>query len=387
MLVGGIAVFPTDTVYGLACDAQNRLAVERLYALKHRPTDKPSAVMFFDLGLVLDALPELGPRTQGALERLLPGRVTLLLPNPGRRFPLACGPDPGTLGLRVPRVPALAAVRWPVLQSSANVAAGPEARRLTEVPESIRRRADLVIDGGELSGTASTVIDLRAYEEDRWSVVRPGAESEADVAAALDGQFHFDPSTYPRMIRADIPDYDRFQDELVEASGAGALRVLELGTGTGETASRLLRRHPQAELVGIDASDQMLGVARARLPVDRVALRVSRLEEALPEGPFDLVASALCVHHLRAAEKRDLFVRIRDLLAPGGRFVLADVVVPADQGDAITSLTPGFDHPSSLADQLAWLRETGFEARVAWRHADLGVVVAELPCTPIASSP
>jgi len=189
------------------------------------------------------------------------------------------------------------------------------------------------------------------------------------------------------MIRADIPDYDRFQDELVEASGAGALRVLELGTGTGETASRLLRRHPQAELVGIDASDQMLGVARARLPVDRVALRVSRLEEALPEGPFDLVASALCVHHLRAAEKRDLFVRIRDLLAPGGRFVLADVVVPADQGDAITSLTPGFDHPSSLADQLAWLRETGFEARVAWRHADLGVVVAELPCTPIASSP
>lgn len=387
MLVGGIAVFPTDTVYGLACDAQNRLAVERLYALKHRPTDKPSAVMFFDLGLVLDALPELGPRTQGALERLLPGRVTLLLPNPGRRFPLACGPDPGTLGLRVPRVPALAAVRWPVLQSSANVAAGPEARRLTEVPESIRRRADLVIDGGELPGTASTVIDLRAYEEDRWSVVRPGAESEADVAAALDGQFHFDPSTYPRMIRADIPDYDRFQDELVEASGAGALRVLELGTGTGETASRLLRRHPQAELVGIDASDQMLGVARARLPVDRVALRVSRLEEALPEGPFDLVASALCVHHLRAAEKRDLFVRIRDLLAPGGRFVLADVVVPADQGDAITSLTPGFDHPSSLADQLAWLRETGFEARVAWRHADLGVVVAELPCTPIASSP
>src|ERR1700733_14813161 len=100
MAVGGVAVFPSDTVYGLACDVQNRVAVERLYGLKRRSLDKPSAVMFFDLELAFAALPELGPRTRSALERLLPGPVTALLPNPAERFGLACGADLGTLGLR-----------------------------------------------------------------------------------------------------------------------------------------------------------------------------------------------------------------------------------------------------------------------------------------------
>ena len=128
MAVGGVAVFPSDTVYGLACDPGNRGAVERLYALKRRALDKPSAVMFFDRELALAALPELGPATVAALERLLPGPVTVLLPNPAGRFPLACGGDPRTLGLRVVEVPALAGVRWPVLQSSANLAGGPDPR-------------------------------------------------------------------------------------------------------------------------------------------------------------------------------------------------------------------------------------------------------------------
>jgi L-threonylcarbamoyladenylate synthase len=105
MSVGGVAVFPSDTVYGLACDAQNRLAVERLYKLKRRRLDKPSAVMFFDLELALAALGDLGPGLRTALARLLPGPVTVLLPNLGLRFPLACGDDPLTLGLRVPFVP------------------------------------------------------------------------------------------------------------------------------------------------------------------------------------------------------------------------------------------------------------------------------------------
>jgi L-threonylcarbamoyladenylate synthase len=188
--VGGVAVFPADTVYGLACEPESKEAVQRLYFLKRRRPDKPAAVMFFALDLALAALPELGPRTTGALEALLPGAVTLLLPNPARRYPLACGPDPDVLGLRVPAwPPALATlgdVSWPVLQSSANVAGGPDARVLADVPESIRTRADLVLDGGELHGTPSTVVDLRSFERDgRWSIVRHGALPLDKVSAAL----------------------------------------------------------------------------------------------------------------------------------------------------------------------------------------------------------
>jgi L-threonylcarbamoyladenylate synthase len=164
MSVGGVAVFPADTVYGLACDAQNPVSVQRLYGLKRRERQKPSAVMFFDLELALAALPELGPRTSEALGRLLPGAVTVLLANPEGRFPLACGEDPSTLGLRVPAVPLLDGVKRAVLQSSANFAGAPDAWRLGDVPEPIRAAADLVLDGGELPGMPSTVVDLRTYE-------------------------------------------------------------------------------------------------------------------------------------------------------------------------------------------------------------------------------
>ena len=183
---GGVAVFPADTVYGLACDPESAPAVTRLYALKGRPPEKPAAVMFFDRERALAALPELGERTRAALARLLPGGVTLLLPNPRRRYPLACGPDPDTLGLRVPDLPAFAGVAAPVLQSSANHAGGPDARTLDEVPRAIRDGADLVLDGGALPGTPSTVIDLRAYErEGRWTLVRTGAVAPEAVATVL----------------------------------------------------------------------------------------------------------------------------------------------------------------------------------------------------------
>jgi L-threonylcarbamoyladenylate synthase len=190
MSVGGVAVFPADTVYGLACAPDSREAVRRLYALKGRPPVKPAAVMFFDAELALDALPELGPPTRGALERLLPGAVTVLLPNPRGRFPLACGPAPGTLGLRVPALAgpssALSAVRWPVLQSSANLAGGPDAARLSDIPEALRRGADLVVDGGDLPGVPSTVLDLRIYEEERaWSIVRAGGMPASALEEAL----------------------------------------------------------------------------------------------------------------------------------------------------------------------------------------------------------
>jgi L-threonylcarbamoyladenylate synthase len=189
--VGGIAVFPADTVYGLACEPDTKEAVQRLYMLKRRRPDKPAAVMFFAPDLALAALPELGPRTTAALHALLPGAVTALLPNPAARFPLACGPEPHVLGLRVPSWPpalaALADVRWPVLQSSANAAGGPDARRLEDVPEYIRTHSDLVLDGGELPGTPSTVVDLRSYERDgEWSVAREGAMSVTELSARLE---------------------------------------------------------------------------------------------------------------------------------------------------------------------------------------------------------
>jgi L-threonylcarbamoyladenylate synthase len=161
-----VAVFPADTVYGLACDPENPTAVDKLYALKGRPPEKPAAVMFFDL----DELGDFGG--------LLPGGVTLLLPNPEHRFPLACTTDPETLGVRVPF---LAPVGRPVLQSSANRAGGPDAKRLEDVPRSIRDGADLVLDGGELPGVPSTVIDLRTPE---WRIVREGAVSVQQVRDA-----------------------------------------------------------------------------------------------------------------------------------------------------------------------------------------------------------
>jgi L-threonylcarbamoyladenylate synthase len=186
LAVGGLALFPADTVYGLACDPTNRIAVERLYLLKRRRLSKPSAVMFFDLELALATMPELGSRTRAALGRLLPGGLTVLLPNPALRFPLACGEDPATLGLRVPVVTRLDGVRWPALQSSANRAGGPDARRLDDVPEFLRRAVDLVVDGGELPGTPSTVVDLRGYEQGgQWSVLRAGAVGPEALAEAL----------------------------------------------------------------------------------------------------------------------------------------------------------------------------------------------------------
>ena len=406
--VGGLVLFPADTVYGLACDPEDRFAVERLYLLKRRSREKPSAVMFFDVEGAVAALPELGERTRLAMSRLLPGAVSVLVPNPAGRFPLACGDDVSTLGIRVPDLPRFAGMRGPVLQSSANRAGGPDPRRLSEVPPLLRAAVDLVIDGGELPGTPSTVVDLRGYEEEgEWSIVRAGAVGERELTEALHWQYHFDAGTYTDAIRADVPAYDTLQDEVARASagagagfgvgagaesGAGAVgvgavgvgarsgvgvdRILDLGTGTGETARRVLALHPGASLVGIDENEGMLAVARDRLPAGRVELLARRIEDPLPQGPFDLVTSALCVHHLDAEGKADLFARVRDALKPGGRFVMADVVVPEDPADATTPLTPGYDRPSTLADQLSWLANAGLSPEVTWQAGDLVVVCA-----------
>lgn len=190
MAVGGVAVFPSDTVYGLACDPSQREAVIRLYALKRRALEAPSAVMFFSLDLALEALPELGPKTRAALERLLPGPLTVLLSNPAGRYPLACGSEPATLGLRVPELsPQLAALgefKWPLLQSSANHAAEPPPTSIDELAPTIRTEVDLVLDAGPLGGLSSSVLDLQQYElEGRWELLREGPIGSDQIAAML----------------------------------------------------------------------------------------------------------------------------------------------------------------------------------------------------------
>jgi L-threonylcarbamoyladenylate synthase len=184
---GGYAVFPADTVYGLACDPDAKETVQRLHLLKRRSMDKPSAVMFFDAALALETLAELEPEVRAAAERLLPGAVTLLVPNPAHRFPLACGADPDTLGLRVPKLDTpLTQVRWPVLQTSANYAGRPDPRRLQDVPIGLRDAAELVLDGGELPGTPSTVIDLREYAQaGEYAIVRQGLFPAERIAELL----------------------------------------------------------------------------------------------------------------------------------------------------------------------------------------------------------
>jgi L-threonylcarbamoyladenylate synthase len=187
---GGVAIFPTDTVYGLGTHPDSVEGAHRLYWIKGRSPDRPAAVLFFDLERALAELPDIGAKTRGALERLLPGAVTVLLPNPSTRFPLACGAEPSRLGLRVPKLDAklarLSAMRLPILQSSANPTGETDPRSLEEVDPRIRRDADIEVDAGVLPGTPSTVIDLSAYEQSGdFEVLREGALSAEAVGAQL----------------------------------------------------------------------------------------------------------------------------------------------------------------------------------------------------------
>jgi tRNA (cmo5U34)-methyltransferase len=190
-------------------------------------------------------------------------------------------------------------------------------------------------------------------------------------------QFHFDPTTYLETIRKEVPAYDELQQAVAEATaGIHAERVLELGVGTGQTSRRVLDLHPGAELVGIDESAEMVAVASADVAGN---LRVRRLQDPLPEGNFDLVVSALAVHHLDGAGKADLFARVADRLRPGGRFVLGDVVVPDDPADLVTPIDGVYDQPSTIDDQVRWLAAAGLHAEVVWARQDLAVIVADSP--------
>jgi tRNA (cmo5U34)-methyltransferase len=197
----------------------------------------------------------------------------------------------------------------------------------------------------------------------------------------MPGQWHLDAETYLSMVRAEVPSYDRLQAKLAEATAdLAAARILDLGTGTGVTAAAVLARHPEATLVGLDAGAEVLDQARALLP--GATFVVGALEDRLPRGPFDLVVSALAIHHLPSGGKADLFRRVAAELRPGGRFVWCDVVVPVAPVAAPVPLEAGVDRPDPLAEQLGWMGDAGFAVSVLHAQDDLAIVRGDLDPAP-----
>ena len=182
---GGLAVIPTDTVYGLACDPYRVDAVARLAEVKRRSPEQPIALVASSVDVVVDVLPELDGSLRRVMSELLPGPYTLVVPNPAARFPLLAGSRPDTIGVRVPTVDGRARTVLQALgtvaATSANLHGGRDPRRVADVPIEITSVA-AVVDGGELPGTPSTVLDLTAPEP---TVVREGAVSETDALAAV----------------------------------------------------------------------------------------------------------------------------------------------------------------------------------------------------------
>jgi tRNA (cmo5U34)-methyltransferase len=177
----------------------------------------------------------------------------------------------------------------------------------------------------------------------------------------MSAQFHMDPETYLDEIRADIPRYDELQEATVEAIPFAPRTVLELGVGTGETTRRLLERYPDAEVTGLDAQPEMVFKAREH----GITVRLARMQDPLPDGPWDLVVSVLSVHHLDEEQKRDLFRRVRE---QSRAFVMGDLVVADPQ---VTALEEGVDLPSPAEDMAEWCG-----GEIVWRGDDLAVIRA-----------
>jgi L-threonylcarbamoyladenylate synthase len=182
---GNVAVFPADTLYGLACDPLNAEAVERIQEVKGRGVQKPSAVMYFSPLAMRELVSGLGARTRDAVGALLPGPVTLVVANPERRYPLACREDPERLGVRLIEGP-LAGAMTPIFQTSANRTGESAPTRFSEIDEAILAAVDLAIDGGELIGEPSTVVDVTAIEVDGgFEILREGALPTTEVERRL----------------------------------------------------------------------------------------------------------------------------------------------------------------------------------------------------------
>jgi tRNA (cmo5U34)-methyltransferase len=175
------------------------------------------------------------------------------------------------------------------------------------------------------------------------------------------GQFHWKPDTYPELIRSEVPRYDKLQEQAIAAIPIPPERVLELGMGTGETTRRLIEAYPDAWVIGLDSSPDM--VFRAREAYDDVQL--ARIEDPLPDGPWDLVIGVLSIHHLTADLKKNLFRQVKE---QARAFVIGDIV-KADQ--EITPIDPDYDFPETAEDLAEWCG-----GEVTWKADDLAVVRA-----------
>ena len=183
---GGVAVFPADGLYGLACDPLNAAAIKRIQRAKGRDEGKSSAVLYFSPLAMRELVDELGDRTQAAVGALMPGPVTLVVANSSHRYPLACREDPERLGMRLIGGP-LAGAMCPLLQTSANRSGEPAPAHFADVPREILTHVDVAIDGGTLTGLPSTVVDLtRLDAEGDWTVLREGGMAVSDLAGRLD---------------------------------------------------------------------------------------------------------------------------------------------------------------------------------------------------------
>ncbi|HEX6206075.1 MAG TPA: class I SAM-dependent methyltransferase [Solirubrobacterales bacterium] len=175
------------------------------------------------------------------------------------------------------------------------------------------------------------------------------------------GRIHWKPDTYSERIRAEIPRYDELQEQAIAAIPFAPERVLELGMGTGETTKRLIEAYPDCWVIGLDSSADM--VFRARENYDDVQL--ARIEDPLPEGPWDLVIGVLSIHHLTGDLKKNLFRQVRE---QARSFVIGDVV---KAGTQIAPIDPAYDFPETATDLAEW---AGGE--VTWEADDLAVVRA-----------
>lgn len=180
-------ILPTDTVYGLCADAYREAPVRRLIRLKGRPDGMPLALLASDLEVILDAIPELRGRAAVLARALLPGPLTLILQNPGRRFRWLSVPDSESIGIRVPELPdesrAVLDRVGAVAATSANLHGGRDPARVGDIPEEIWSAAGALVDAGELPGTPSTVVDLTGPAP---RVLREGAVPGAQTLALVE---------------------------------------------------------------------------------------------------------------------------------------------------------------------------------------------------------
>jgi L-threonylcarbamoyladenylate synthase len=183
---GGVAVFPADTLYGLACDPLDPAAIDRIHEIKGRDEGKPSSILYFTPLAMRELIAGLGPGARAAMGALLPGPVTLVVANPEHRYPLAAREDPARLGVRLIDGPLLG-MPLPVFQTSANRSGEAPPASFASIDPAVLEAADLAIDGGELGGEPSTVVDVSGLDTGGdWEVLREGALSVAEVASRLD---------------------------------------------------------------------------------------------------------------------------------------------------------------------------------------------------------